>query len=550
MSVTANDWLHLFPMQSPRQEQIDAINHVLTEIVTSGKRYAVLDLAPGVGKSAVGLTIARFLETQNFPSLDEQKADYTPGAYFLTTQKILQEQYVNDFGQTMRSLKSSSNYSCNFYPKQSCEESHKALKVEPKGSKFSNACNFNCTYRKAKEDFLAARESITNFSYFMTEAAYSGKITPRKTLVVDEAHNICDELSRFVEVLVSEHFCTKTLKLDFFAGKEGAQNSAVKWIRETYYPQLVLHLAHIEDMLKKFLGQNSEKLQEILGFNRQIELLRSHKSKLETFLAIYSEDNWVFNILPSDGRTMRKLEFKPIDVSPFAQRYLFSFGRIVVMMSATILGKETFCESLGLPLDQVSFISIPSPFPIENRPLYFTPVGKMNKDNIDTTLPNLAKAVKAIIDEHKDEKGVIHCHTFAIAKYLKMHIRSKRLLIHDSTDREEILRKHMTSTEPTVLLSPSMTEGVDLKGDASRFQILCKVPYPYLGDKLCKKRMKKWTWWYPKQTVKTIVQALGRSVRSMDDHAVSYILDEDWEVFYNRNAAMFPADIHLTLKKL
>ena len=87
-----------------------------------------------------------------------------------------------------------------------------------------------------------------------------------------------------------------------------------------------------------------------------------------------------------------------------------------------------------------------------------------------------------------------------------------------------------------------MTEGVDLKDDISRFQIICKVPYPYLGDKLVKKRMYKWRWWYPLQTAKSIVQSVGRSVRSAEDHAVTYILDDDWNRFFSKNSHMFPED--------
>ena len=53
-----------------------------------------------------------------------------------------------------------------------------------------------------------------------------------------------------------------------------------------------------------------------------------------------------------------------------------------------------------------------------------------------------------------------------------------------------------------------MSEGVDLKGDLSKFQILCKVPFPYLGDAIVKKRMNKRESWYPLQTAKTIVQSV------------------------------------------
>ena len=95
-----------------------------------------------------------------------------------------------------------------------------------------------------------------------------------------------------------------------------------------------------------------------------------------------------------------------------------------------------------------------------------------------------------------------------------------------------------------------MTEGVDLRGEYSRFQVICKVPYPFLGDKLVKKRMNKWKGWYPLQTAKAVVQSVGRSVRSSDDHAVTYILDSDWDRFYSFNRNLFPKDFRESLTKI
>ena len=153
----------------------------------------------------------------------------------------------------------------------------------------------------------------------------------------------------------------------------------------------------------------------------------------------------------------------------------------------------------------------------------------MSAKFINGTLPQMAKAVRQILNEHKNVKGIIHCHTYKVANYLKKHVRSKRLLVHDSSNRDAVLEKHKLSRDATVLLSPSMAEGVDLKGDASRFQIICKVPYPYLGDKIVKKRMYKFPDWYPLQVAKTVVQSVGRSIRNSEDQAVTYTLDRDWE---------------------
>ena len=86
-----------------------------------------------------------------------------------------------------------------------------------------------------------------------------------------------------------------------------------------------------------------------------------------------------------------------------------------------------------------------------------------------------------------------------------------------------------------------MSEGVDLKGDHSRFQIICKVPYPYLGDNIVRKRMAKNKKWYPMKTAISIVQSCGRSIRSISDTAVTYILDSDWKYFYRKNKDVFPA---------
>lgn len=160
----------------------------------------------------------------------------------------------------------------------------------------------------------------------------------------------------------------------------------------------------------------------------------------------------------------------------------------------------------------------------------------------------MAEAIKMLIDQHHNEKGIIHCVNGRIVKYLVEKIASPRFLFHDAVNREQILHDHIESDEPTILLSPSMMEGVDLADNASRFQILCKVPYPYLGDACIKKRMENNRSWYTYQTIKSVVQAMGRSIRNANDYAVSYILDADWERFHSMNRKMLPIEFTKALK--
>ena len=516
------NYINNFPYAKAREEQIKAIDFSLEEFKT--KRFVIIEAGTGVGKSAIGLTIAKTI------------AD---SAYFITTQKILQHQYIDDFSQHgMLSLKSSTNFRCKFYKGKDCSQALRELKVS-QNKAFRSCCGGGCVYKVAKRKFIDGKLGITNFAYFMAETNYSQQLEPRDLLVIDEAHNIETQLSNFVEVAITENFARKVLKIEVPDNLTTIKR-VVDWTRSVYYPKLCRMRTHMEQQIEKFSLKS--KMNDFITLSKRFELIDKHECKVARFLKEYDKDNWVMNVTNTEVTNDRRFEFKPIDVAPFAEDYLFKSGKKILMMSATIINRDAFCELLGINQSECAFISMPSPFPIENRPIFISPIGSMSMKNIDSSLPKLAQAVKAILAEHKNDKGIIHCHSYKVANYLKRNIRSSRLLAHDASNRDKVLFDHINGKKPTVLLSPSMTEGVDLKGDASRFQIICKVPYPYLGDKLIRKRMNKWKWWYPLQTLKVIIQSVGRSVRSKDDQAITYILDSDWDRFYSRNSGLFPTD--------
>jgi ATP-dependent DNA helicase DinG len=536
--MKTNSWNKLFPYATPRDQQIIAIDKILESF--KNKRFFALEAGTGVGKSAVGLTVAKKLFEQS--SIE----GYEPGAIFVTTQKLLQDQYESDFHKAgMKSIKSSTNYKCNYKKHMTCAQGQAEIKTQEKGTKFWNACTFNCAYKKAKQDFIDSKLSVTNFPYLLTESNYNGKIKPRQLLIIDEAHNVETELSKFIEVSISEKFCKSALKLSLPNLKTHYQ--AFTWIKEIYWPKIDSYAKHIKSMLEKYQGVKKN-LDQFASLSKQLQLAESHHKKIQKFIEVHDKDNWVFETQFSNIRGARKITFKPIDVSKFAQEYLFRLGYKVLFMSATLLSSDKFFESLGIKEEDASSLSLSSPFPVKNRPILHVPMGKMTAKEIDQTLPVLAAAIEKILEQHKNEKGIIHTHSYKISKAISTRVKSDRLIFPDASNRDAMLKKHIKSKKPTVLVSPSMTEGVDLQGDASRFQVLCKVPYPYLGDKLVKKRMNKWKWWYPFQTAKTIIQAIGRSVRSQDDIAVTYILDTDWERFYRFNKELFTQDFKDCLK--
>ena len=55
-------WINNFPYSEPREQQEKAINYILKEF-KQGKKYAIIECGTGVGKSAIGYTLAKTLKT-------------------------------------------------------------------------------------------------------------------------------------------------------------------------------------------------------------------------------------------------------------------------------------------------------------------------------------------------------------------------------------------------------------------------------------------------------------------------------------------------------
>jgi len=512
-------WSNFFPYTKPRIEQERSINSIINSL-SNNKKYIIVDCGTGIGKSAIGLTLAKYINSDK-----SLTGNFQEGSYFLTTQKILQDQYEKDFSNKgLISLYSSKNYTCKRDKNSiSCKEIQTSIRTSNQNKTYKE-CSYDCIYKKKRKSFIEEDLSITNFSFFLTEKNYSKKFPNKKVLVIDEAHNLENELTRFIEINVSEFFSEKILKLKI--PKEiKTQGQVFRWIKNEYLKKVTDKINFVSIQLEK-LGITTRKLEEFKKITNHYDMLVAHQQKINRFVEIYDSDNWIFDIEKNDK--YKKFIFKPVDVSSYAKQYMFDYADYVIFMSATVISQESFSISLGLPYENTIYIKESSPFPKENRPVVFCPAGSMSYKCIDKTLPVMSEMISKIMENHSKQKGIIHTHSLKIANYLVKSIKSKRLILAYGENREKMLQKHINSKDNTVLVSPSMAEGVDLKGKLSEFQVICKVPFPFLGDKAVKKKMNKWKWWYSTQTLRTIIQSIGRSIRSENDSAVTYILDQDW----------------------
>ena len=146
---------------------------------------------------------------------------------------------------------------------------------------------------------------------------------------------------------------------------------------------------------------------------------------------------------------------------------------------------------------------------------------------MDTAKPKMAKVITKLLGHHSGHRGIIHTQSYALAEYLVESIGSNRLILPKGPDKDKIVKDYLENDSYTdkVLISPSMTEGIDLHGDLGRFSIICKAPFASLGDPFVKKRSSVDRNWYQIETLRKFIQSCGRVTRSESDVSSTYVLD-------------------------
>ncbi len=256
--------------------------------------------------------------------------------------------------------------------------------------------------------------------------------------------------------------------------------------------------------------------------------------------------NWIVADVHKEKYEVTRVDIKPLDTSPYC-RSVFEKCHKSIIMSATILNNEVFAKNMGFEsTDNVKFIRAESDFPIENRPIFPLGVAYLNFNNLQKfeVQTKISKAIDNIMHIHKDEKGIVHTTSYDQLAFIKANLstqNARRLLVTDpDIERDEVIREHIHSKRPTVLISPSLHTGLDLKDGLSRFQVITKIPYPNTVDRwISAKRIKDESWYYL-QTGLRLIQGYGRSIRSKEDWAKTYILDSAFDYFVKKNRTFLP----------
>jgi Rad3-related DNA helicase len=171
------------------------------------------------------------------------------------------------------------------------------------------------------------------------------------------------------------------------------------------------------------------------------------------------------------------------------------------------------------------------------------PVADLVSKNMDIEVPKVIAEVKHILSQHPNERGMIHGVSYKLSQQVYEGVNNSRLMIHDSSNRQSVLNEFLESDNNAVLISPSMDRGLSLDMDKARFQIILKMPWLSLGDKIVKARVYSgWLGqeWFQATALLTVLQMCGRSTRSKDDYSITYILDAQFKRIVLQKPSFLP----------
>ena len=496
--LTTRHVLDLFPSSELRPYQEEIITRVVDAFVT-GKKCIIIAAPTGFGKSYVNAAFASSVRS-----------------FYATPQIALINQIQNDarlFG-IFSVVMGKQNYQCYYNPRRRVNVGKCVTDDYPCKERFEV-----CPYWIRKQAAKNARSVLTSLAYLISEGqaeeaeSYLGS---RPLVVLDEAHNLEEQCLNQVAVRITP----------FSIPVETYDNVRIDLTNVNSDVELKAFLETVEARLYNLI-ERSQRIVESSGLTpiqaEDLDRAGKYLHNYENYKK--SKSDWVWQ------NRNGQLTLQPVFAREFMRNLIWKRGEHFIISSATILDPEEYAQTVGLldflTKDEIEFLTVPSTFPVENRPIIDVSVGPLSMQHLEANMPRAIRAVEEIL---RRETGnvAIHCHSYRHQRNLIEGISEEfrsRLIVHSSKDREEKLKEWKYS-RGKVFVSVAFNEGQDWKYDVCDAQILLKVPFPDLGDPRIRRRMELgYRRWYSNQAMMEVIQAYGRAIRAKDDKARFYVVD-------------------------
>lgn len=552
------------PLFGFRPQQREVILDMIRAYDEDPNGVFLLDAPTGSGKSVIAMMFSDFMNHRG------------QRGYVLASDLSLHEQYVKDFRQLQNwnwgNIKGIDNYACDVNG-----EKFSVGHCATRGMSYEQAekleCFKKCGYLQARKKAIRAPLSLLTYPYALIQRNYveqqlqgSGRGVPfpqRDFVICDEAHKLLDIVQNHFSPIITNDIQTKIAKiLDLMVDSNlPAPNIDLvkfdKLVKQIFSDEIEITLLANLDKLVEQLGlivKANERTREVMadefGENelsadlkqlfRLTDWCKDCHCKFEDYVAILKKvgvQKMIKN--PAD----KHIVFNCIDEYYLLQRHFYNRFGFKVLMTATMGSPKDFMKNHGLK--SAKYFKMDSHFIWEKSPIIFYPGKKLSARHLEENIDWAIEKTTELLTAHINQRGIIHTGSYELGERvwakLPREIRKRVLTYRGSEEKDKIIRK-LKKNPNTVLMGPSLLEGLNLANDDSRFQIFLKVPYPHLGDRYVKAKLEDSQTWYNWKTSISVLQGVGRSIRTPSDWAVTYLLDGNFADLLKAAGDQFPSE--------
>jgi len=432
-----------------------------------------IDMPVGAGKSAIAVTLARWLAAQRQRSL------------ITVPTNMLAQQYLRDYPRAA-TLAGKDTYQCregSARQPMTCKERSARVGACCKAGTGVKPCPYSADNRRIR----VAPWGVVNSWVYLAHRLYPD------VLIVDEAHTLLGML---------RDLAAKTL-----------------WQHEYAYPG---YIRSYKDLLDWVSEERAHREGDGRGPDKKLDLLYADLTNGTNRYLIEQA------VQPHFGRPKPCLKLLPIDTRD-APPLLWPPGRVkrVILLSATL--GEADITQLGLGRRRSLTIETPSPIDPSRRPIVVAEPGfDVSHDVSEEELGRMANELVRLGERHTEERGVIHASYGLLARLLPLlggTSLGTRLISHDRDNKAGQYKAWLDGGPRSVLLCAGLAEGIDLPGDLGRWQVITKVLWPSLEEPAWKWVLETDPERYGWEALKQVMQASGRICRGPGDFGVTYVLD-------------------------
>lgn len=478
-------------------------DHIALALAASDKRHSLLCAPTGVGKSLIFVTAARLLNARTL---------------VLVGTRGLQDQIGKDFEAAgAKIIKGRSNYRCPEYG--TCDQP----------AEYGEVCACDCPYTFAVDQASRASIVISNYSYWMALAQHGDPMSLGQfdLLVCDEVHTLEDWITGQLTCEISHVDCRNVIREPIPDIPE-TPGSVVEFEPWRAWCRVARDRVQAE-MGKHSVGSTAWKK------------LRSLANHLGVITASPATTRWAVE----SGND--RITIDAVRVADFTESLVYRGIPRVIGASATVT--RAMAAHLGMPETDLEYREVGDGYDPRRRPVVYVPTVRVDHRMVEGQTRILMSKIDRYIAARSDRKGIIHARSYYRAREIaRRSEHADRMLVHGVEDARFVIEKFRRSTEPLILVSPSVEEGFDFPHDLARWQIVVKVPFIDGRSALIKARKADDPSYVNYLAAQSLIQMCGRSTRSEDDWSEVVIFDDHFSWF--RNRAPFPAWVKRAWKQM